>query len=304
MKNTLHSHLVVRPIFDSSLVKSRPSLIGRMAGILGLALLLGSTAQAQTILGTNGSYAVMGGGAVTVTGTDTFLTGNLGAGTGSTVAGVTYVTTGSLVAITGQNITDFNRAYAGLDAMTMTTNLSGVELGAGTGSLTPGVYGFTSAASLTGNLILDAQSQTNAVWVFQIGTTFNTTASSVVTITNAVGDSAANYGIFWQVAGASVFGANTQFLGNLVSGSTIGLGAGVQVDGRLLTATGTIGLATDTIDFIAADSGYSGGLAYVDSGSTITAVPEPATYALIAGLVMAAAVVVRRRRVIIRSAVL
>jgi hypothetical protein len=109
-----------------------------------------------------------------------------------------------------------------------------------------------------------------------MGGTFNTTAASSVTIVNAVGDSIANYGIYWQVAGATVFGADTLFEGNLFSNSTIVTGAGVQVDGRLLTATSTIGLAPgDSIDFVGANSGYAGGLAFSGAGSTITAVPEP-----------------------------
>jgi len=295
MKNTMHTNQAVRQNLASNLAKSRPSLVGRMVGILGLVLLLGPAAQAQTILDSTGSYAVMGGGVVTVTGVGTTLTGDLGAG--SLVGTVTYGATGSQVTpLTAQNLTDFNRAYAGLDTMTMSVNLTGQGLGAGANNLTPGVYLFTSAAAMTGNLVLDAQFQSNAVWVFQMDSTFNTTANTSVTIINSAGNSADNYGIFWQVGGAAVFGANTLFLGNMLSASTIDLGAGVQVDGRLLTATGTIGLATDTIDFIAADSGYSGGLGYVDSGSTLTAVPEPATYALIAGLVMSAAVVIRRRR--------
>jgi hypothetical protein len=118
-----------------------------------------------------------------------------------------------------------------------------------------------------------------------------------VTFINTVGDSVANYGLFWQVAGATVFGADTSFKGNLVSGSTIDLGAGVFVEGRVLTGTGTIGLATDTINFVGTDSGYSGGLAFLDAGTTIIAVPEPATYALIAGMVMLTGVIIRRRAV-------
>lgn len=264
--------------------------------LAAIGLVLAPIAEAQTILGSTGSYAVMGGGVVTVTGPGTTLTGDLGAG--SLVGSVTYGSTGTQVTpLTPQNITDFNRAYTGLDAMTMTSDLTGQVLGTGAGTLTPGVYRFTTAADLTGNLVLDAQSESNAVWVFQMDSTFNTTASASVTFLNAVGDSVANYGVFWQVAGATVFGADTLFKGNLVSGSTIGLGAGVQVEGRLLTATGTIGLATDTIDFVGAASGYSGGLEYVDSGSTLTAiaVPEPATYALFTGLLTLAIVVIRRR---------
>ena len=260
-------------------------------------ILLGVSAQAQTILGTNGAFGVMGGGVVTVVGTGTTITGNLGAG--SLVGSATFGTSGSLVTpLTAQNVTDFNRAYNGLAALTPTTNLTGKNLGSDAGAitLTPGVYNFSTAAHLTGNLVLDAQGLSNAVWVFQMGTTFNTTASSTVTFINTVGDPVANYGLFWQVTGATVFGANTLFSGNLLDASTIDLGAGVQVgNGRLLTATGTIGLATDTINFAAANSGYSGGLAFVDSGSSLTAIPEPGTYALLAGAAVLALGVWRRR---------
>lgn len=270
--------------------------LGCMLGTLALALLLGPLAQAQTILGSTGLYGVMGGGAVTVTGAGTTITGDFGVG-GVLTGSVTFGSSGALVQpLTAQNITDFNRVYTGLNDMTMTANLTGAVLG-GTGAttLTPGVYLFTSAAALTGNLILDAQNQPNAVWVFQMDSTFNTTAGSSVTFVHALGDSAANYGVYWQVAGASVFGANTLFKGNLISGSTIGLGAGVEVVGRLLTGTGTIDLAGDTINYISASSGYSGGLAFSGAGTSLMSVPEPSTYALITGLVMLSAVMIRRR---------
>jgi len=92
MKNTMHTNQAVRQNLASNLAKSRPSLVGRMVGILGLVLLLGPAAQAQTILDSTGSYAVMGGGVVTVTGVGTTLTGDLGAG--SLVGTVTYGPTG------------------------------------------------------------------------------------------------------------------------------------------------------------------------------------------------------------------
>lgn len=269
----------------------------RMPVIAGL-IFLGAHAGAQTILGSTGAFGVMGGGVVTVVGVGTTITGNLGAG--SLVGSVTFGSSGTLVSpIAAQNVTDFNRAYDGLAALTPTTNLTGKNLGSDAGAITlaPGVYKFTTAAHLTGTLVLDAQGQSNAVWVFQMGSTFNTTASSAVAFTNTAGDAIANYGVFWQVAGATVFGASTLFQGNLLDASTIDFGAGVQIaNGRALTATGTIGLATDTINFISANSGYSGGLAFVDSGSSLTAIPEPGTYALFAGVAALALAAWRRRQ--------
>jgi hypothetical protein len=259
----------------------------RAIGILSLSLLLGNVGSAQTILGAAGNYGVMGGGVVTVTGLGTTITGNLGAG--SLSGSVTFGTSGVVVTpiSTGDApaITDFNKAFTGLKNMTPIVDLFALNLGADAGATTllPGVYNFTGAAALTGNLILDADGQNNAVWVFQIPGTFNTTASSTVTLVNTVGDSVANFGVYWAVTGATVFGASTLFEGNLLDGSTIGFGAGVHIDhGRALTATGTIGLATETINFIAANSGYSGGLMYDTNGTSVIAVPEPATSALIA----------------------
>jgi hypothetical protein len=43
--------------------------------------------------------------------------------------------------------------------------------------------------------------------------------------------------VFWQVAGATTLAANAQFKGVILSATTIGLGAGAAVDGRLLAQT-------------------------------------------------------------------
>ena len=129
------------------------------------------------------------------------------------------------------------------------------------------------------------------------GATFNTTAGTSVTIINSVGGSVASYGLFWAVTGATVFGANTMFEGNLLAGSTIGFGAGVHIDNGRALAAGTIGLATDTINFVGANSGFSGGLAFDSGGNVVpSAIPEPATSALIAALGALGFAFWRRRR--------
>jgi type VI secretion system secreted protein VgrG len=271
---------------------------------LNFALLFGQAAHAQTILGTAGAYAVMAGSTVTNNGITT-ITGDLGAanyaGSGS------YNLTGAQVSpATPQNLADLSKAYNGLAAMTPTTNLTGLILGTTPGAitLTPGIYNFSSTAQLTGNLVLDAQNQSNAVWVFQIGSTLTTAVGSSVTFANLAANSVANDGVFWQVGTATVFGVGTSFEGNLLGGSTFDLGSGATInDGRVLAGvTGTITLASDGINFDAANSGYSGGLMFDGGGNVVasTAIPEPAAFLWLAPLgVMGFAL--RRRSARVRS---
>lgn len=271
----------------------------RFLPFAALSLLLGVSLQAQTILGSAGTYGAMAGGTVTINGAGTTINGDLGhigaiAGPGSNYT----VTNGSSVITTSPNQTDFTRAYTGLAAMASTTDLTGMILGTTDGAvtLTPGVYKFDSTAQLTGTLTLDAQNQSNAVWVFQVGSTFTSAASASVIFTNLTANSVANDGVFWRVGTTTVFGADTAFAGNLLSGSTIAFGAGASISqGRALTGSNTMTLDSNAIDFIGANSGYSGGLAFSGAGNTITAVPEPSTYALLAGLLTLGIVVIRRR---------
>ncbi|MDI1247295.1 MAG: ice-binding family protein [Lacunisphaera sp.] len=263
-------------------------------------LLCFPSAHAQSILGSTGSYGVMAGGTVTINGSGTTINGDLGSiGVIAGPGGNYTVTGGSHVTTSTQNQTDFTKAFNGLAAMTQTANLTGLILGttAGAVTLTPGVYNFDSTAQLTGTLILDAQNQSNAAWVFQIGSTLTTAATSAVTLVNTTGDSVANYGLFWQVGSTTAFGAGTAFKGNVLSGTTITFGTGAAISqGRAMTGSNTMTLDGNQIDFIAANSGYSGGLTYDGGGNIVAAaIPEPSTYALFAGLLTLALVVVRRR---------
>ena len=65
----------------------------------------------------------------------------------------------------------------------------------------------------------------------------------------------------------------------------------------LTGAAGTITLANDAIDFIAANSGYSGGLTFDVGGDVVaSAIPEPATNALVAAFAAFALACWRRWR--------
>ncbi|MDP1580402.1 MAG: ice-binding family protein [Candidatus Didemnitutus sp.] len=269
--------------------------------LLGFASAFIPVAHAQTILGSMDSYGLMAGGTVTINGLSTTINGDLGKIGAIAGAGSNYtITNGAEVTTSATpNQADFTRAFTGLAGMTPTADLTGKILGttAGATVLTPGIYKFDATAQLTGVLTLDAQNQSNAVWVFQIGSTFDTAAGSSVVFTNLAANSVVNDGIFWRVGTTTFLGANSVLVGNILGGTTINFGAGAAINyGRALTGSNTMTLDSNTIDFVGSNSGYSGGLGFVDSGTTIAPIPEPSTYALLAGCMTLAFVVIRRRR--------
>jgi hypothetical protein len=266
-----------------------PLAAARLALLLGFATAAhGGASPPSGILGTAGGYAIMAGSTVTNNGVTT-INGDLGA---ANFAGAgSYVQTGGVAVspLTPQNVIDFNLAYAGLAAMPGAVDLTGKILGTTPGAitLTPGVYSFSSTAQLTGILTLDALNQDNAVWVFQIGSTFTAAASASVVLTNLAANAVANDGVFWQVGSTTVLGAGASLVGNILGGTTFDFGSGATIlEGRALTAAGTATLDGNSVDFIGLNSGYSGGLAYDGGGNVVpvTAVPEPAAFLWLAPL--------------------
>ncbi len=124
-------------------------------------------------LGTADPFAVLAGSTVTNTG-PTIVGGDLGVWPGAAITGFPpgIVSGGTIhatdaVAMQAQN--DLTTAYNFAAGESCGTNLTGQDLGGLT--LTPGVYCFTSSAQLTGALTLNSQGNSNAVFVFQIGST-------------------------------------------------------------------------------------------------------------------------------------
>ena len=99
-------------------------------------------------------------------------------------------------------------------------------------TLIPGVYtAATSLAIMSGNLTLDAQGDTNAVWIFQIGSTLVTTAS-VGNVMLANGAQAAN--VFWLVGSSATIGTGTTFQGTILAHTSITVTTGAVLNGRAL----------------------------------------------------------------------
>ena len=112
-------------------------------------------------------------------------------------------------------------------------------------TLFPGVYTTVAQPSLgiTGNLTLDAQGDSTAVWIFQIGSTLITAAGQVKLQNGALPQN-----VFWQIGSSATLGTGTTMAGNLMANQSISLNTGVTLNGRALASIGAVTLISDTVN--------------------------------------------------------
>jgi hypothetical protein len=154
---------------------------------------------------------------------------------------------------------DAAAAYADLASQQCNFRLAGQDLGGQT--LSPAVYCFPGAsARLTGELVLDAQGDPDAVFVFQVGTTLTTAAKSSVRVINS--GQAADQGagtpvsgrrdslchVYWQVGDSAAIGRDSTFIGSIIALRGIGVAANAAIYGRALARTGAITMDTDDVE--------------------------------------------------------
>lgn len=223
----------------------------RSVSIAGLATLLlaPSAGWAQALLGSSQSFAVLGSSAVTNTGSSV-IEGNVGV---STVGGVGGFPPGVVTGGTVHN-NDAVATTAQADVTTAYNTLAALGCSASYGPgdqdltplspLTPGVYCFASTASLSGALVLDAQANPNAQFVFKIGSAITTAPGSSVSVIN--GGSTCN--VFWQVTSSATLDTDTVFVGNILALASITLNTRAEiVSGRALARTGLVSMDTNHI---------------------------------------------------------
>ncbi|MDW7656591.1 MAG: ice-binding family protein [Bacillota bacterium] len=214
-------------------------------------------AESTVNLGTTASFAVLAGESITNTGPTTIggsVGGNIGVSPGTSVTGfppgiVSDGTIHSADATALQAQVDLVTAYNDAASRAVTADLTGQDLGGKT--LTAGVYSFSSSAQLTGTLILDAQGDPEAVFIFQIGTTLTTASSSVVSLING----ARFCRVFWQVGSSATLGTSTDFVGHVFALTSIAAQTGATVQGQLLARNGAVTLDNNTITNGVCDDG-------------------------------------------------
>jgi Ice-binding-like/Secretion system C-terminal sorting domain len=103
--------------------------------------------------------------------------------------------------------------------------------------LTPHTYRMNGATTFTGNLYLNAQGNSNAVFVLQInsGALSTSTGARVILMNEALAKN-----VYWKITGAVSIESSSQFKGTIVSTAAIDLKTLVVLDGRALTTLGSL----------------------------------------------------------------
>jgi hypothetical protein len=144
--------------------------------------------------------------------------------------------------VASQSQTDLTAAYntaTGLaGGAALPSDISGLIL-------PPGLYvaSNTSLTLNTGTLTLDAQGDSDAVFIFQIGSTLTTGAATQVKLVN--GAQAKN--VFWAVGGSATLGTSSSFAGDIMAKSSVILTTGASLQGRALANTAAVTLDTNTV---------------------------------------------------------
>jgi hypothetical protein len=214
--------------------------------------------QTPVALGLTDGFAILSYAGITNTG-PTSITGNVGASpiTGASLTGfetVSLVGTTYTVDAAGpagsvlfpsmltQAMLDLTIAYN--DAAGRTENPIDIAGNLGGQTLSPGLYKSTGSLEISsGDLTLDAQGDANAVWIFQIASSFNMTSGRQVFLIG--GAKASN--IFWQVGSSATFGTTAVMKGTIMAYATTTFATGASLEGRALARTASVTLDANAI---------------------------------------------------------
>lgn len=244
-------------------------------------------------LGCADSFAVLSAAGVSNQGRS-FLFGDLGVNPGAAVTGFPpgAVFDGSIYLggpVVQEGRQDAFAAYSRLMRLPSLAIPSSVEGSLGGLRLSPGVYAVDASARLKGTLLLDAQDEDHAAFIFQVSTTLTTARDAKVVLVNrGRGDA-----VYWVVGGPAKLGANTSFEGNILAQKDIAMGSGARIRcGRAFSLTGAVALDRNYIFSACESGGMEGSIATGTNQQgafppppgrgNVGSLPEPGTFWLAA----------------------
>jgi hypothetical protein len=174
------------------------------------------------------------------------VTGNIGTNNGAISGFEAADMTGNAYnadGVTAQCSSDLRAAYTELNNIVPTSTTHAPAFGSGE-TLFAGVYSIGAAGSVVGTLILDAQGNSDAIFIFKFGGAFTTGAASTIALIN--GASACN--VFWLAEGQIAMGASTTMSGTLIANNgAISMADGGTLEGRMFSTTGAANIDGSSI---------------------------------------------------------
>ena len=205
-------------------------------------------AQATVPLGDAATFGALSATAMTNTGLDTVVNGDVGSST-SIGAGVTHPGHSAYGAGSAQLANaqaSLLTAYGNAEAQTPTGNITGQNL-AGQ-MLTPGVYNSTGGILIDGPtaLTLNGGGNPDAVFIFQAAASGDLTVNPTSNIVFTNGAQPCN--VFWKVNSAFLKNTGFTFVGTILALTQITLTDSITVEGRVLARNADVTFIHDVVN--------------------------------------------------------